>query len=93
MCVGTAVSGALAGQLADARAHVALDLGPQRAPRGGERHGDGHVAVVDADVADHAELDDVAAELGIHDSAQNAEDVFGGGGWRSHGVILPGAAV
>ncbi len=63
-----------AGQRADARPDVLLDLGAKRAARGGETDGDRHGAVVaDAGAFGHAEVDDVAAELGIDDASQQRE--------------------
>ena len=55
-----------------------LDLVAQRAP--GDRQGDedAYVAVgADVDVADHAEVDDGAAELGILDRTQGLDDLIG----------------
>ena len=76
---------------------VLLDLGPQRAARGGE--GDAHVhdAVgVDACSLGHAQVDDVGAELGVDHAAQQAHHVrlrrqvgsgAGGLGRRVGGVV------
>ena len=67
------------GSDSDAGADVLLDLGPERAPGGGEGDGDGDDAVVvDPGALGHAEVDDVAAELGIDDAAQQPHDVVGG---------------
>ena len=62
-----------AGQRSDPGADVALDLGPQRAAGGGEGDRDDDVAVVGSTVgaADHAEIDDVAAQLGVDHAAQD----------------------
>ena len=60
-----------AGQRADPGADVALDLGPQRAAGGGQGDGDGDRAVVgDRGALGHAQLDDVAAQLGVDDAAE-----------------------
>ncbi len=44
---------------------VTLDLGPQRASGDGQGHLDRDIGPVDPDPGDHAELDDVGAELGV----------------------------
>ena len=63
-------------QPADLRFDVALDLRPQRAAgrREGHLHGD-LAAVGHADVADHAELDDAGAQLGVDDPLERAAHV------------------
>ena len=67
------------GSAAGAGAHVALELGPQRAARRGEGDGHGdHAVAVDLRRAGHAEIDDVAAQLGVDDAAQGPQDVLGG---------------
>ncbi len=59
---------------------VALDLGPQRAPGDGQGHLDLDLGTVDPDPGDHAEFDDVGAQLGIHDVAQRGADLLLRGG-------------
>ena len=82
------------GQGADPGPHVVLDLGPERAAGGRERDGDDHGAVgADRGGPGHAEVDDVAAELGVDHAAQHGQHVVGGGqGGRSHAGILPARA-
>ena len=57
---------------------LALDIGPELVAEraGGDREGDldSHHSAVDLDAADHAQLDDVRAELGIDDSGQRCPD-------------------
>ena len=68
--------GPVAGQPALERgAHVALDLGLERA--GGRRQVDrqGHGAVADLDVLDHAQVDQVATEVGVLDPLQGVEHI------------------
>ena len=84
------------GQRADPSADVPLDLGPQRAARGGEGDRDHDVAVaVDRGALGHAELDDVAAELGVDDAAQQrpSRRLRSGGDGTRHAGILPAEAV
>ena len=83
------------GSGADPGADVALDLGPQRAAGGGEGDRDDDVAVgVDGGALGHAELDDVAAQLGVDHAAQHGHHVLGGRERRrGHARILPAAAV
>ena len=62
--------------MGDAGLDVLLDLGPQRATGDGELDGDADVAVgADLDGGHHAEIDDVAAELGVDDTTEQAGDV------------------
>ena len=69
------------GQRADPGPHVVLELRPQRAAGGGERDGDVDRAVgPDLGVAGHAQVDDVAAELGIDHAAEHSPESSGGGG-------------
>jgi hypothetical protein len=78
---------------------VALDLASQRAAGGGEGDGDAHLAVgADPHALGHAEVDDVAAELGVDHPAQDLHDVVlgrerGGLVVVGHAAILPGLAV
>ena len=48
-------------------ADVALDLGLERAGGGGQVDRQRHRAVADPDVLDHAQVDEVAAEVGVLD--------------------------
>ena len=56
---------------------VAFDLGAQRAGRDGEGHVDHHVTAVDAHVADHPEVHDGVAELGVDDRPEAVADLVG----------------
>ncbi len=50
--------------------------------------------LVDCDVPGHAELDDVAPELGVDDAGEEGEDIFGAGRRDGdHEAILPGGSV
>ena len=83
-----------AGQAADLRLDVVLDLGAQRAAGGGERDADRDGAVgLDLDVVDHAELDDVGVQLGVDDAREHAADVVGRGRRPGHGLVDGGAGV
>ena len=71
------------GERLDPGQDVLLDLGPQRATRGGEGDGDRDDAVVGhGDRLGHAEVDDVAAQLGVDDAAEQADDVVAAGQGR-----------
>ena len=52
------------------------DLVAQRAAGHRERDQHGHAAVVDRDVAHHAEIDDRAMQLGVLDGPQRLEDLL-----------------
>ena len=54
--------------------HVTFDLVAHRAGGDGEGDGDGHPAAVDVDALDHAEVDDVGAELGVDDAPEDGLD-------------------
>ena len=55
---------------ADGLGHAGLEVVANRAARGGQRdHDIDHAVFVDVDRADHLELDDVAAELGVDNGA------------------------
>ena len=59
---------------------LALDVGPQRAAADGEFDGDRHESVgADRDVGDHAQGDDVGAELGVDHRGQDLTDLVDGG--------------
>ena len=65
------------GQSADPFPDVALDLGPEGASRGGEGDGHVHQAIgVDTHSPSHAQLDDVAPQLGVDHPAEHAEYVL-----------------
>ena len=93
--VQSRVTLAHAGQRSDPGPDVPLDLGPQRASRRGERDGDDDGPVrIDGGPLGHAQLDDVAAQLGVDDPAQHGDHILLGRERRcSHGRILPGRAV
>src|SRR3954453_9388076 len=65
-------------ELADELLDLLGDLRADRAARRGEREGHVHVARVDLDPVDEAELDEVQPELGIDDVGERRFDVFDG---------------
>ncbi len=78
-----------AGQRADVGLDVVLDLGAQ----GAAGHRQGHLdldgpGLVDADPVDHAEIDDVGAELGVdHAGQRGAHRLLGWGGTTGPGLV------
>ena len=70
--------------------HPVVDLVAQRAAGDGERDLHRDVAVDDRDVADHAEIDDAAVQLGILDRPQGLDDLFGGD-WHGRSALLCGS--
>ena len=59
---------------ADLARDLLLERVAQRAARDGERDRDGHVAAVDRDLADHVELGDRLAQLGVDDVRERGEN-------------------
>jgi hypothetical protein len=66
------------GQRGDGLTGHVFQLIADRAGRRGQAKGELRDTIFDLHVLDHAERDEVAAEFGVHDIAESAQDVLGG---------------
>ena len=55
--------------------NLILERAPERAAGDGERDRDGHDGALDLDAADHVELGDGLAQLGVDHALQRAQDL------------------
>ena len=88
MCVNPTVTSADAGHGADVHPHLRLEVRLERAAGNREADRDVHVLAVDVDRVDHAELDDIAPQLGVDDLRERGLERVGGG--ARHDGMLPG---
>ena len=76
-----------AGKIADQLFGHGLETVPNRAGRRRQLEGEADLSVAaDDEIFDHAEADDVAAEVGILDRGEHAQDLLGG--WRPQWAVI-----